>query len=92
MRGDDIETMAKMAMLGGFTAVALVAYTTLVVPSQREEARMALAHAGYRDAVLQDAPGTFCGKNRTGFLWRTQRVRGKVCVGGFMGPDVSVWR
>lgn len=92
MRGDDVETMAKMALIGCFAAVAFVGYFTLLVPARMEEARSALAQRGYVVEEIHEAPFGFCGKNRTAYLWRSRQTRGKVCVGGFLGPSVSVWQ
>lgn len=92
MRANDIETMAKIGLSGCFAAVAFVGYVTLVVPARMEEARSAVAQRGYVVEEIQEAPFGFCGKNRTGYLWRSRQTRGKVCVGGFLGPNVSVWQ
>lgn len=92
MRDYDIDTTAKMVLFGCFGAVAFVGYVTLVVPSRMEEARRAVAQRGYVAQELREAPFGFCGKNRTAYLWRSRDARGKVCVGGFLGPSVSVWR
>lgn len=87
-----MEAAAKLALILAFAGVALVGYATLVVPTRREEARLAVARQGFIDAQLRDAPFAVCGKGRTGFTWRTRQAQGKVCVGGFLGPSVSVWR
>lgn len=86
------ESVAKLVLIVTFGAVALVGYTVLIVPSRMEEARSAVAQRGYVVQELHEAPFGFCGKNRTAYLWRSRRARGKVCVGGFLGPSVSVWQ
>lgn len=91
MRGDNVEAMAKIYLIGCFAAVAFVGYVTLVVPARMEEARSAVSQRGYVVEEIQEAPFGFCGKNRTAYLWRSRQTRGKVCVGGFLDPSVSVW-
>lgn len=73
-------------------SVALAAvYIALVIPSRTTEARHALEATGRHVDELRPAPFTACMKNRTAFEWRAGQARGKICVGGFTKPKITVY-
>lgn len=81
-----------LVLLLASASLALVAYA-FVAPMQQDEASHAVAALGYRVDEIKLAPH-LCNSSsgRIGYAWRSGRVTGKVCVGGFLPAQVSVFR
>lgn len=85
------EALAKLVILGSVFAVGYVSYATIVLPTQEDEARQALARQGHLVEHIAPSAYPVCAKRRTAFAWRSAKAHGVVCVGNFLPPSVSVW-
>lgn len=82
----------KILGIAASVVVLCAAYVTEVIPSRAAEARRALEATGRYVDELRPAPFAGCMKNRTAFEWRAGMTNGKVCVGGWMKPKITVYR
>lgn len=75
-----------------FAALAITGYGLVIAPAEDAEARRAVRALGYHVDEIRRAPLTaFCGRNRSGYVWRSGAISGQACVGGFMPPSVEAW-